>query len=104
MCRCGCRGWCSIFPLLDAWVQDFEELQNKLEVAVIDIQCDWPAFLEVSGGRFWGHRQHPCPLCNMNQASLNADNLQAITLDNLGFDLYSDDDYAQDIRNFTKAG
>ncbi|OLP74284.1 hypothetical protein AK812_SmicGene46222 [Symbiodinium microadriaticum] len=39
----------------------------------------------------------------MNQASLNADNLQAITLDNLGFDLYSDDDYAQDIRNFTKA-
>ena len=102
MCRCGCRGWCSIYPLLDAWVQDLDKLQTAMKCAVMDIQCDWPAYLEIAGARFWNHSIHPCPLCNMSQDDMNPDILENITLDNLGFELYSDEQYKTDIDSFTK--
>eukprot|EP00439_Symbiodinium_sp_Y106_P060893 s2201_g9.t1 len=102
MCRCGCRGWCSIYPLLDAWVQDLDKLQTAMKCAVMDIQCDWPAYLEVSGARFWNHSIHPCPLCNISQDYMNPDILENITLDNLGFKLYSDEQYKTDVDSFTR--
>ena len=50
MCRCGCRGWCSIYPLLDAWVQDLDKLQDRYEVC-----CDgYPMRLaSISGNLRW---------------------------------------------------
>ena len=102
MCRCGCRGWCSIYPLLDAWVQDLDKLQAAMKYAVMDIQCDWPAYLEISGGRFWNHGTHPCPLCKVSQDDMNPDMLEHTTLDNLGFELYSDEQYKTDVDSFTE--
>ncbi|CAE7837060.1 unnamed protein product [Symbiodinium sp. CCMP2592] len=81
MCRCGCRGWCSIFPLL---------------------QCDWPAYLEIIGGRFWNHNSHPCALCRISQDDMTADNVHSITLDNVGHLVYSSEDYNNDIGMFTR--
>ena len=73
-----------------------------MKCAVMDIQCDWPAYLEVSGARFWNHSIHPCPLCNISQDYMNPDILENITLDNLGFKLYSDEQYKTDVDSFTR--
>ncbi|CAE7583635.1 unnamed protein product [Symbiodinium microadriaticum] len=102
MCRCGCRGWCSLFPLVDAWVKDLHELQSSNQCAVLDIQCDWPAYLEITGGRFWNHTDHPCPLCRISQAEMNPETVPGITLDDLGHELYTVEDYNNDIDKFTK--
>ena len=103
MCRCGCRGWCSLYPLLDAWVCDLEQLQSSLKCVVLDIQCDWPAFLEVSGGRFWSHKTHPCPLCYVTQENLNGDELSQTTLDACPHAAYDQSGYLRDINAFTLA-
>ena len=103
MCRCGCRGWCSLFPLLNAWVADLEKLQSSCKCVVLDMQCDWPAWLEVSGGRFWSHNSHPCPLCYINQAALTGDDVSETTLDALPYQPYHHVNYLQDVSNFTMA-
>ena len=64
---------CSIFPLLDAWVQDLEKLQTSRKYCVLDIQYDWPAYLEIIGGRFWNHNSRPCALCRISQDDMTPD-------------------------------
>ena len=77
MCACGCRGWCTLFPLLMALAVDLlacamggylhvpKELlmpgvdANKYSVlafviAVIEMRTDWPAWCEVVGVRHIG--------------------------------------------------
>lgn len=34
-------------------------------IAVGDITADWPAWLFVSGLRYWNHALHPCPKCDV---------------------------------------
>ena len=102
MCKCGCRGWCSIYPLLHAWALDLQQLQESNRCAVLDITCDWPAYLEITGLRFWNHADHPCCLCRLKLDELNADKLTEATLDNLPHELYSMTDYWNDIGEYTK--
>ena len=96
MCKCGCKGWCSIWAVLNVWRWDltqcslgvraggrhdgrpFDE-QNRVETAgaalpfvaaVVEIRSDWPAFCEVSGFRTWAHSQHPCCFCTVDHEHL----------------------------------
>ena len=99
MCQCGCRGWCSLYPLLEAWVSDLQALETAPSVryAVLDIQGDWPAFLQVFGLRYWSHYTHPCPLCRINQAQLQELDLNNTTVDSMPFEQYTTCDYLQDL-------
>lgn len=83
-------------------MKDLHELQSSNQCAVLDIQCDWPAYLEITGGRFWNHTDHPCPLCRISQAEMNPETVPGITLDDLGHELYTVEDYNNDIDKFTK--
>ena len=105
MCKCGCRGYCSIYPVLDAWARDLEELSNRsgIQYLVLDIQSDWPAWLEVEGGRYWSHASHPCPLCRVRQQELCQDDAHRVSLDRLPYEPYDMEQYFQDVANFTKA-
>ena len=101
---CGCRGWCSLYPLLNRWAEDLQQLANRtdLRYMVLDVQCDWPAWLEVVGSRYWSHGKHPCPLCCVNQEQLSEMSLDNITLDSMPFQAYQVPDYDADIARFTK--
>ena len=105
MCECGCRGWCTLYPLLLEWVEDLKRLEHgdKVRYAVLDIQGDWPAFLQVFGLRYWNHKTHPCPLCRINQEQLSEANLNETTLDSLPYDVYTSDDYRRDVNACVKA-
>ena len=104
MCQCGCRGWCSLHPLLQAWAADLEALAraNPVRYAVLDLQGDWPAFLHIFGMRFWGHRVHPCPLCLVNQDQLQEQCSSQVTLDTLPFKAYTTEDYMNDLSRWVK--
>ena len=99
MCSCGCRGWCTLYPLLEAWAVDLKNLEQTCPIryAVIDIQGDWPAFLQVFGLRYWAHKTHPCPLCTVNQAQMQEVDVNNITLDSLMAPDYTTENYAQDV-------
>lgn len=104
MCQCGCRGWCSLYPLLLEWVSDLKRLESgPVRYAVVDIQGDWPAFLQVFGLRYWSHNLHPCPLCRIDQKQLKELHLDSWTLDSMPFDSYGTNDYKNDVRNFVQA-
>ncbi|CAJ1386233.1 unnamed protein product, partial [Effrenium voratum] len=105
MCSCGCRGWCTLHPLLLAWVEDLKRLEEGYPVryAVIDIQGDWPAFLQVFGLRYWAHKTHPCPLCRVTLPEMLEIDVDNITADNLLSPLYQTEDYAKDVADSTKA-
>ena len=99
MCQCGCRGWCSLHPLLEAWVSDLQALETAplVRYAVLDIQGDWPAFLQVFGLRYWSHNTHPCPLCRIDQNQLQELTLNHTTVDSMPFEQYTTSDYLQDL-------
>ena len=99
MCQCGCRGWCTLYPLLATWTADLKRLETgtPLRCAVLDIQGDWPAFLQVFGLRYWSHNTHPCPLCRINQKEMGELNLNAVTLDSMPFAEYTTNDYLKDV-------
>ena len=101
MCQCGCRGWCSLFPLLEAWATDLKALSaaSPVRFAVMDIQGDWPAFLQIFGLRYWSHNVHPCPLCRVNQMQLKELCVSKVTLDTLPYEEYSTNDYMHDLKN-----
>ena len=84
---------------------DFEELGKRsgIKYFVMDIQSDWPAYLEVGGGRYWRHNQHPCPLCLINQEQLYQDDADRITLDHMPYEPYTFNAYSQDVLRFTRA-
>ena len=104
MCQCGCRGWCTLYPLLLAWSDDLNMLQSgPVCYAVLDIQGDWPAFLQVFGLRYWSHRVHPCPLCRIDQAHIQQLHIVESTLDSLPFQAYGTKDYEADLQQAVKA-
>ena len=75
---------------------------SDIRYAVLDIQSDWPAFLEVSGSRYWSHGT-PCPLCQISQRDLVTDHADRVTLDSMPHEPYAPEMYDDDVRQFTKA-
>lgn len=104
MCGCGCRGWCTLYPLLLAWTDDLVGLQfGNPAYAVLDVLGDWPAFLQIFGLRYWSHKLHPCPLCRVNQDQIQQLHIDDATLDSLPFEAYNTADYRADLEQAVKA-
>ena len=100
-CQCGCRGWCSYFPLLSAQTLDlnsgaarvhqhkkvfdidfdveteqyFLEMSGRqmdIAVVVVQLRCDMPAWCWGAGMRHHGHKHHPCTLCRKTKSELKS--------------------------------
>ena len=87
LCRCGCKGWCTLYPLMLAFAMNLEaaglnfEHSNPLEqggdtediprlgfvVAAVGIDGDWPAWAKLVCVRIWCHDTWPCSFCNIKQ-------------------------------------
>ncbi|CAE7376332.1 unnamed protein product, partial [Symbiodinium microadriaticum] len=67
LCSCGCRGWCSVFPLLEHFRRDMCFDHQDLRACIIDYKADWPAYIELCGFRTWSHNLHPCPICTVQK-------------------------------------
>ena len=78
-------------------------LLHWFDTRVLDIQGDWPAFLQVFGLRYWSHNTHPCPLCRIDQNQLQELNLNHTTVDSMPFEQYTTSDYLQDLDQSVKA-
>ena len=99
----GCRGWCSLYPLLLRWTTDLKGLEvGPTRFAVLDIQGDWPAFLQVFGLRYWSHKVHPCPLCRVTQEEIGELRLNDITVDSMPYESYGTNEYNRDLSEFVQ--
>jgi hypothetical protein len=122
MCKCGCRGWCTLFPLVMTLAVDLLACarggykwvpkniissqidQNKywelvFLIAVIEIRTDWPAFCEVIGVRQWGHATYPCPKCNLTlQKMITTAYLSQVTVDSGPWKKYGQQEYLEDVK------
>ena len=93
-CKCGCRGWCSYYPIVRtmAWDMDIggtgmfpttghddTPLQNPkrtaragnamgIKLACVLVRGDWPAFCDIAAFRQWSHNLSPCFLCNISKS------------------------------------
>ncbi|CAE7032303.1 unnamed protein product [Symbiodinium sp. CCMP2592] len=93
LCSCGCRGWCSVFPLLDHFRRDMCAPHKDLRSCIIDYKADWPAYIELCGFRTWSHNKHPCPLCTVNQTNMRA--LGTMTLHSCPHSLFDQTAYEE---------
>ena len=107
MCRCGCKGWCSIYPcmlFLNAcflsmasgkffdtrpdgldWMNGIDDWRASVagalmccDVAIVHIKGDWMEFTVTMGFPTWSSLTDPCLLCNAELVSLH--NYSAFTL------------------------
>ena len=75
----------------------------RYDYAVLDIQTDWPAWLEVTGARFWSHGKFPCPLCMINQEQLCQPHAEGVTIaSSMPHELFTHDMYETALRESTK--
>ena len=85
VCRCGCKGWCTFWPLLDVLRWDLNVGATGLHalvpqvsttiivgvtplgffIAVVGFRGDWPAVAEFLACRTWAHLNHPCLICKI---------------------------------------
>ena len=98
-CQCGCRGWCTLYPLL------FEVCVNLAAAAagvlagsdlgfvicVVDITADWPAYLFATCFRHWNPNMHPCPLCDTTLSTMTS--LENITADSGPWNIFTQEQY-----------
>ena len=122
MCQCGCRGWCTWFPIVLAIAWDlaacargghadgrnqFGQKDASLEayavlcfvIAVIELRADWPAWAEVAGIRIWKHAIFPCPKCDMRLVAITCNELIGqIKLNSQPWNGYTHEHYLQDIK------
>ena len=88
MCRCGCKGWCSLYEVFSSIRWSLESLADmefpsrrhdggeldptrpafsgkplSLRGALVQIKGDWAEFAHSLGFPAWNSRYHPCPLC-----------------------------------------
>lgn len=98
LCRCGCKGWCSIreiwafvdwcitalaageFPRQrhdgSEWTaadEMRESLQGRklgFRGAIVQIKADWDEFAKSLGMNSWQHSARPCPFCNTDKEHL----------------------------------
>ena len=54
MCNCGCRGWCTLYPILVEIALNLKDgvLEGFL-LATLFTKGDWPAFTDIAGVRQW---------------------------------------------------
>ena len=124
LCDCGCKGWCSLRPLLRTWAWDlqaaatgrrqrllpagkaidaetdptrFAMMNVPLPVllAVVECKADWPAWCDTAGLRQWSHNDYPCYCCDCPRHELSS--IHNITLDHGPWRTWSDDDYLQEV-------
>ena len=119
LCQCGCRGWCSWYPILLALAWDLkscangivpnaDEYENRIErlagqlmfvLAILEIRADWPAWAEFVGIRTWAHHTFPCPKCDMRLHRCIDSTIQgSIRRGSLPWTPYTHDDYLGDIK------
>ena len=127
MCQCGCRGWCTLCPLLLCLAIDLlacafggyscipEELllfgidKDKYGVlgfilAIIEARADWPAWNEVVGVRSWSHGTYPCPKCDLPlHKMISAAYAGLVTIDSGPWEKYGHDQYLEDVKRSTIA-
>lgn len=101
LCACGCRGYCSLFPLLLRLKQDLEAKNDTYRLAILDLRADWAAFIEITGFRSWSHGTHPCCLCSVTQDSMYV--FDGISLISQPWQNYTKQIYEIDVANSTKA-
>ena len=88
LCRCGCRGWCSLYPVLMAinWMLvclatgelvdvSFIKILStfascRLRAALIHIKGDWKEICDSLGFPNWSSALHPCFCCFATRAEL----------------------------------
>ena len=122
MCQCGCRGWCTWFPVLLAIAWDlaacaigghssrcdqFGKIDGSLSayavlafcVAVVELRADWPAWAELAGIRRWKHKIHPCPKCDMPWIKIIANAyIGQVKLTSQPWNSYTHQHYLRDIK------
>ncbi|CAE7238530.1 unnamed protein product [Symbiodinium sp. CCMP2592] len=91
LCGCGCRGWCSVFPLLEAFKQDLTAKHADLRLPIIDFKADWAALVEIAALRTWSHSLHACPCCLVKKSEM--DNLEGFTARTCAFPLFDEKKY-----------
>ena len=106
-CQCGCRGWCTFFPLLMAVCANLAGAAMGVvngealgfHVAVTDITADWPAWLLLTGLRYWNHAKHPCPKCDATLLGMLS--LDNYTNDSDPFNEFTHEQYIEFIASCT---
>lgn len=102
ICKCGCRGWCSLWPVFrwlhwsfsamanarfpdnrpDAreWHEDTDATRSSLAGlslcftgAVIAIKGDWAEYAHTLAFPSWASADHPCPWCDCRRDSMGRD-------------------------------
>jgi hypothetical protein len=98
MCHCGCRGWCTLWPLLDAIVTDINGFQSEIaRWAFLFTKGDWPAFTDIAGVRQWSHATWPCYECCCAKDEMKTmDFFQRSTIDDGPFATYTVDLWEED--------
>jgi hypothetical protein len=98
MCRCGCRGWCSLRPVMELLNWSFAALARglfplarhdgttwdqsephrlslaglplALKGAIVQIKGDWAEFSHSLGFPTWRDSEHPCIWCRCDKETL----------------------------------
>jgi hypothetical protein len=119
MCQCGCRGWCSLYPILLLLSWDLAALASgsarvcdqfghtlakiipscAFVVVILEIRADWPAWAELAGIRIWAHGDYPCPKCDLSlQTISNAGYVAFVKLTSVPWASYGHNEYLRDIK------
>ena len=99
MCKCGCRGHCTMFPLMHALVTNIRDsVLANATLAILFTKGDWPAFCDVAGVRQWSHDLYPCYECDLPKASItDPSSLRNITLEGGSWAKYTARDHEENI-------
>jgi hypothetical protein len=119
LCRCGCRGWCSLFPVMSflrwtfrwahqgvhppsdhvgrAWSAGSQRAQLQgtdmtLRYVLLQIKGDWAEFAHTLGFPTWASARNPCCFCHADKAGLYS--LRGASLLSLPFPEITPQDYA----------
>lgn len=118
MCKCGCRGWCTIWAVFrflewslsalargvfpssgvagEAFEADSERALRSgrplgFKAAVVQIRGDWAEFAHSFGFAAWNSARFPCLLCDCDSASMY--NIESWSLASTPFGVHTKADY-----------
>ena len=123
LCKCGCRGYCSIFILhwVIAWNlifaaqglnpdlthtggQDADPVRRNRAgtrlpffLVVVQIRADWPGFCIPMGFRTCSHKTAGCVCCDVSKSRMGA--LSNISLDSGPWTTFTDADYWREVNS-----
>ena len=83
MCQCGCLGWCTLYPLLLFYAEDFNHgalvhcvfadgTVCQVVLCVCESRSDWPALTSFMGLRTCAHNLSPCFCCTFTKIQMLA--------------------------------